>query len=332
MGAQKLSNLSLNDEARAQLAKMQSEKAEVMKFAKLKKPLTIVIMVVGIILAFFTKGITLILAIVGAIALNVVFGKKIKDGLSDAAEAQEKMIEAALSEVIDKPSFNEEVSFSEAEELIGPSIKLSGKYKVAKNCLTGTYQDVPFTTMDIHCFDVKKDRKATKKTEIDCVKKGRVYAEGLFTKTKFNKKIDGAVIILPKYVDSYSFSLSDFSMIKMDNPAFESEYTVYATSQIAAFTVLDAVLMENMLSIGAGEHPGIIIIEDDQILLKMSFPYSEKEVVPAGNEFELENNSFISELYERYISEADVLAALEAELSTLKVLYDNLDIGNRIYV
>lgn len=323
-----MENIILNESTKDLLKKMQNGESNFKKFKKLKKALNIIISVVAIIAAFFTAGISIAVGIVALIVLNILLGKKAKENKSQAAEFKEKFIESAYLGTVQNVSFTDEPDFSEAEEFAGDLMNLSGKYKTARNRLTGVYNDFEFTTMDIHCFGVKKDKTMSKNNE-DYYRKDLVYVEGIFTKTKFNKNINGSLIIAQ---DKHDLGLNNYNLdkVSMDNSKFNKIYTVFASDKTVAYSALDAVIMEKLINLDEADRPHIVIIENDRITIGQKLGLQEKQYVKYNELSLLESKGNLEKLAYMY-SEDSVKETLTDEMSTLDLLYDTFNIGDRIY-
>ncbi|MGN0516092.1 DUF3137 domain-containing protein [Eubacterium sp.] len=331
MERKKLDNIVINDEAKNSFAKMLESRAIQKKIKIIETVVIIALIIISLLCISFTKGISIIVGIVAIIVAIVVIGEKEDKQLEEAADALQGFIESSLSDYVETPSFSDGSDFLDTAMMLSPSMNLSGTFIDVGNLLKGKYDGYEFTTLDIHCYDLNLDKRKSKEQKKNYYKKGLVYAEGIYTRTKFNKSIDNTVVIAPLHYDM-QICKDDLKEIKLDNPEFEKRFTVYSDDQVAAFSIVDAVFMESLLALDFNKQPSIIIIEDDQVIIGMPFRQKHKNspVLPEEAD-KLEEKSFV-DLLSKSNNEADAKLYLESEMSTLKLLYDTLNIGNRIYL
>lgn len=331
MERKKLDNIVINDEAKNSFEKMLESRAGQKKIKIIETVVIIALIIISLLCISFTKGISIIVGIVAIIVAVVLIGEKEDKQLEKAADALQGFIESSLSDYVETPSFSDGSDFVDTAMMISPSMNLSGTFIDVGNLLKGKYDGYEFTTLDIHCYDLNLDKRKSKEQKKNYYKKGFVYAEGIYTRTKFNKSINNTVVIAPKAYDS-EICKDNLKEIQMDNPEFAEMFTVWSDNQVAAFSIVDAVFMESLLAIDYNKRPSIIIIEDDQVVIGMPFRQKHKNspVLPEEAD-KLEEKSFV-DLLSKSNNVTDAKFYLESEMSTLKLLYETLNIDNRIYL
>lgn len=331
MERKKLDNIVINDEAKNSFEKILESRAAQKKIKIIETVVIIALIIISLLCISFTKVISIIVGIVAIIVAVVLIGDKEDEQLEQAADALQGFIESSLSDYVETPSFSDGSDFVDTAMMISPSMNLSGVFIDVGNLLKGKYDGYEFTTLDIHCYDLNLDKRKSKEQKKNYYKKGFVYAEGIYTRTKFNKSIDNTVVIAPKAYDS-EICKDNLKEIQMDNPEFAEMFTVWSDNQVAAFSIVDAVFMESLLAIDYNKRPSIIIIEDDQVVIGMPFRQKHKNspVLPEEAD-KLEEKSFV-DLLSKSNNVTDAKLYLESEMSTLKLLYETLNIDNRIYL
>ncbi|MGN0523305.1 MAG: DUF3137 domain-containing protein [Eubacterium sp.] len=330
MNTKKFKDLSLNEEAKALFVKMRNCKSEQKKFKMIKIAAVIALVIISLLCSSFTKNISIFIGVVGIIVLCVLLGKKEKEESREFTLTLEKFIEASLADYVEHPTFSDGSDLEDLAQLMSPSMILRGSYLDACNMIKGIYDGYEFITMDIHCFDLKLDKQASKEKTEKQYRKGTVYSEGIYTRTTFNRSIEGTVIITSS---DYEPGVSTYKLqqIQMDNSEFSKQFSVYANNQITAFTIVDALFMESLLNIDINKRPNAIIIEDNQVVIGMPFRGGYKtSPVPADKAEKLAEKSFIDHLCDTKAEET-AITYLEKEMSTLSILYDTLNIDNRIF-
>jgi hypothetical protein len=121
------------------------------------------------------------------------------------------------------------------------------KYE-GEDLVKGEIDNVKFEFSDIHTQYKTKDSKG--KTHWHTIFKGTFFV------SEFNKNFKGSVLVYPDYTEKFfgylanslqKINFNNLEFVKMDSPAFEKEFKVYASDQILARYILSNSLMEKIV-------------------------------------------------------------------------------------
>ena len=138
----------------------------------------------------------------------------------------------------------------------------------------GKIDSVPIQFSDIHAEHRHRDSKGRESWS--------TVFKGLFIVSEFNKEFKGDTIVLPDTAQStfgdlignwlQSNNASRQELIKMDDPAFEKEFVVYASDQIEARYILTHSLMEKLLIFKRkSKHPLYVSFVKNQIHIAVEY-------------------------------------------------------------
>ena len=190
------------------------------------------------------------LAIFYGVFMTVIYGFVVSLTSQDYVQEFKQRVIAPLIEFID-PSLQYTINAYIPQHLFTKSKIITSRIDrySGNDYVTGTVDGVKIEFSDVRAEQEHTDSKGNKHSE--------TLFQGMFLRAEFPKHFSGRTVVLPdsaekifgsflgKMLQSYNFSRAE--LVKMDNPAFEKQFVVYATDQIEARYILSHSMMERIL-------------------------------------------------------------------------------------
>ncbi|MDD2567427.1 MAG: DUF3137 domain-containing protein [Thiovulaceae bacterium] len=157
----------------------------------------------------------------------------------------------------------------EASTLFSVPDRLSGN-----DHISGNIDGVPIEFSDIHAEKKHKDSKG--RTSWSTI------FRGLYIVTDFPKNFHGTTLVLPDTAQKtfgdllggwfQSHAIGRGELVKMDDPAFEKEFVVYASDQIEARYILSHTLMQKILQLkNKSQHNVYLSFKDNRLYIAIYY-------------------------------------------------------------
>lgn len=157
----------------------------------------------------------------------------------------------------------------EASTLFSSPDRLSGN-----DHISGNIDGVPIEFSDIHAEKKHKDSKG--RTSWSTI------FRGLYIVTDFPKNFHGTTLVLPDTAQKtfgdllggwfQSHAIGRGELVKMDDPAFEKEFVVYASDQIEAHYILSHTLMQKILQLKSkSQHNVYLSFKDNRLYIAIYY-------------------------------------------------------------
>lgn len=157
----------------------------------------------------------------------------------------------------------------EASTLFSSPDRLSGN-----DHISGNIDGVPIEFSDIHAEKKHKDSKG--RTSWSTI------FRGLYIVTDFPKNFHGTTLVLPDTAQKtfgdllggwfQSHAIGRGELVKMDDPAFEKEFVVYANDQIEARYILSHTLMQKILQLkNKSQHNVYLSFKDNRLYIAIYY-------------------------------------------------------------